>query len=53
MIERFLAAEPGFELVPIADRPDAGPFQRLLPHRDATDGFFIARLRRTGAEPPR
>jgi 16S rRNA (cytosine967-C5)-methyltransferase len=53
VIERFLSAEPGFEVVPIADGPDAGPFQRLLPHRDGTDGFFIARLRRTGAGPPR
>ncbi len=53
VIERFLAAEPGFEVTPIAGVPDAGPFQRLLPHRDATDGFFIARMRCTGMEPPR
>ena len=53
VIERFLAAEPGFEVAPIAGVPDGGPFQRLLPHRDATDGFFIARMHCTGAAPPR
>jgi 16S rRNA (cytosine967-C5)-methyltransferase len=53
VIERFLSAEPGFEVVPIADGADAGPFQRLLPHRDGTDGFFIARMRSTGAGSPR
>jgi 16S rRNA (cytosine967-C5)-methyltransferase len=37
VIERFLATESGFEL--LATR-------RLLPHRDGTDGFFIASLRR-------
>ncbi len=45
VIERFLAAEPGYALEPIAAGADADPFQRLLPHRDGTDGFFIARLR--------
>jgi 16S rRNA (cytosine967-C5)-methyltransferase len=53
VIERFLAAEPGFEVAPIDDLPGAEPFQRLLPHRDRTDGFFIACLRSTGAGPPR
>ncbi len=37
VIEPFLASHPGW-------RPD-GAFQ-LLPNRDLTDGFFIARLRR-------
>lgn len=51
VIERFLAAEPQFAVEPVAaagdDGPDPGPFRQLLPHRDGTDGFFIARLRRT------
>lgn len=37
VIERFLAQDDRFEL-------DAG--LQLLPHRDGSDGFFIARLRR-------
>jgi 16S rRNA (cytosine967-C5)-methyltransferase len=37
VVERFLAAEPAFAL-------DAGV--QLLPHRDCTDGFFLARIRR-------
>ena len=37
VIERFLAQRPDF-------RPDGT--RQLLPHRDGTDGFFIARLRR-------
>jgi 16S rRNA (cytosine967-C5)-methyltransferase len=48
VIERFLATEPAFALEPLTGDPDDGPFQRLLPHRDGTDGFFIARLRCTG-----
>jgi len=52
VVERFLAAESGFELAPIADAADASPFQQLLPSRDGTDGFFIARLARAGEGPP-
>jgi 16S rRNA (cytosine967-C5)-methyltransferase len=52
VIERFLDDEPGFEVVPIPDGGDDGPFQRLLPDRDGTDGFFIARLARTRGGPP-
>jgi len=37
VVERFLAGTPGFELEHC---------RRLLPHRDHTDGFVIARLRR-------
>jgi 16S rRNA (cytosine967-C5)-methyltransferase len=37
VVERFLAAHPDF--APEAQR-------LLLPHRDGTDGFFLARLRR-------
>jgi len=38
-VERFLARSPGFRLA--ASR-------RLFPHRDGTDGFFIATLERDG-----
>jgi 16S rRNA (cytosine967-C5)-methyltransferase len=37
VIERFLTEQPDF-------RPD--DTRQLLPHRDGTDGFFIARLKR-------
>jgi 16S rRNA (cytosine967-C5)-methyltransferase len=37
VIERFLNAHPEFTAVHL---------RQLLPHRDGTDGFFIARLRR-------
>lgn len=38
VVDEFLASHPDFSL-------DGQPIQ-LLPHRDRTDGFFIARLRR-------
>ena len=38
VVEAFLAAHPRFTL--------DGEARQLLPHRDHTDGFFIARLRR-------
>ncbi|MBS1870470.1 MAG: 16S rRNA (cytosine(967)-C(5))-methyltransferase RsmB [Actinobacteria bacterium] len=38
VVERFLAARDGFAL--------DGATRRTLPHRDGTDGFFYARLRR-------
>ena len=38
--EELPAAHPGL------GRPAAGAHLQLLPHRDGTDGFFIARLRR-------
>jgi 16S rRNA (cytosine967-C5)-methyltransferase len=31
-----------------ADYDAAGPYSRLTPRRDSTDGFFIAALRRRG-----
>jgi 16S rRNA (cytosine967-C5)-methyltransferase len=37
VVDRFLDENPGFELEETV---------QLLPHRDRTDGFFIARLRR-------
>ncbi len=39
VVERFLADRPDYAL--------DGPVRQLLPHRDRTDGFFLARLRRT------
>jgi 16S rRNA (cytosine967-C5)-methyltransferase len=46
VIDRLLAVDPGFDVEAIADGDDGGPYRRLLPHRDGTDGFFVARLRR-------
>ncbi|MEA2210619.1 MAG: rRNA (cytosine967-C5)-methyltransferase [Solirubrobacteraceae bacterium] len=51
VISAFLDDHPDFRpesldaLLPAAAR---GPYLRTLPHRDGTDGFFIARLRRAG-----
>jgi len=53
-VARFLAEQPDFraddlgrEWPALADRADPRCLQ-TLPHRDATSGFFVARLRRTG-----
>ncbi|HEY4279552.1 MAG TPA: 16S rRNA (cytosine(967)-C(5))-methyltransferase RsmB [Conexibacter sp.] len=52
VIERFLAGAPGFELDDLGAELPAFKSSRtpttlqLLPHRDGTDGFFLARLRR-------
>jgi 16S rRNA (cytosine967-C5)-methyltransferase len=43
VVERFLDGAPDFVVEP-ADGP--GGFLRVMPHRDGTDGFFVARLRR-------
>jgi 16S rRNA (cytosine967-C5)-methyltransferase len=53
-IDAFLAAQPGFRLVPKAELPehlapllgDEG-IMRCWPHRHDADGFFAARLERT------
>jgi 16S rRNA (cytosine967-C5)-methyltransferase len=53
VIERFLCANPDFSAEDLTTRlppelpgvPD-GPGVQLMPHRDGTDGFFIARLGR-------
>jgi 16S rRNA (cytosine967-C5)-methyltransferase len=51
VVERFLSHHPAFAADELGSRhpkwadPDARYLQ-LLPHRDGTDGFFIARLRR-------
>jgi 16S rRNA (cytosine967-C5)-methyltransferase len=52
VIQRFLEAAPEWEAEDLGDaypgwRHDRDPrFLQLLPDRDQTDGFFIARLRR-------
>jgi len=55
VIEAFLAENPGFEAddlrsdAPVWQHPAVPSFLLTLPSRDGTDGFFMARLRRTGA----
>ncbi len=55
LIDGFLRANPGFDADHLgAEYPGwtscaGGCYLQLLPHRDGTDGFFIARLRRTAA----
>lgn len=57
LIDAFLAAARDWTaddlgaLYPAWRQPDAGRYLQLLPHRDGTDGFFIARLRRGGTLP--
>jgi 16S rRNA (cytosine967-C5)-methyltransferase len=59
VVERFLTACPGFvaddlgALFPQWRHHRHPRFLQLLPHRDLTDGFFIARLRRIAAPPRR
>ena len=54
VIETFLAAHPSFSLDDLAAQfsPDdgllAGGMVQAWPHRQGTDGFFVARLRRRG-----
>jgi 16S rRNA (cytosine967-C5)-methyltransferase len=49
-VQRFLVSQPGFAVDPPPPGFPAdclaGPFMRTLPHRNGTDGFFAARLRR-------
>jgi 16S rRNA (cytosine967-C5)-methyltransferase len=51
-IEDFLRQHADFALddppsdLPVWDHPGVPMLQQSLPHRDGTDGFFIARLRR-------
>ena len=50
MISRFLEAHPEFRPVdlgsdrPVWKHPTMPQFLQTLPHRDRTDGFFIAKL---------
>jgi 16S rRNA (cytosine967-C5)-methyltransferase len=51
----FLAAHPGFRAddlsreLPVWQHPGVPAYAQTLPHRDATEGFFIARVRREAA----
>jgi 16S rRNA (cytosine967-C5)-methyltransferase len=52
VVGAFLTAAPGFRVgdlrsdLPLWDHPAVPGFAQTLPHRDGTEGFFIARLRR-------
>jgi 16S rRNA (cytosine967-C5)-methyltransferase len=52
-IESFLGRRADFELddlpsdLPVWDHPSVPRLMQTLPHRDGTDGFFVARLRRS------
>jgi len=54
VIDAFLADRPEFEAddlrqeVPVWQHPSVPFHLQTLPHRDGTEGFFIARLRRRG-----
>jgi 16S rRNA (cytosine967-C5)-methyltransferase len=60
LVQGFLDRHPDFEAddlqgrgpsgLPDWDHPRVGRFLQTLPHRDGTDGFFIARLRRRDHE---
>ncbi len=56
VVDRFLAENEDFAVDPAAaadGRARAeGPYLRLTPARDGTDGFFFARLRRLGGREP-
>jgi 16S rRNA (cytosine967-C5)-methyltransferase len=45
VVDRFLAQEPAFAVEP-AQEGAGDPYLRVMPHREGTDGFFVARLRR-------
>jgi 16S rRNA (cytosine967-C5)-methyltransferase len=53
LIDAFLAAHEDFARIdppsdlPVWDHPSVAGFLQTLPQRDGTDGFFIARMRRT------
>ena len=52
VVDAFLAAHPGFSAddlsreLPVWQHPGVPAYAQTLPHRDGTEGFFIARLRR-------
>ncbi len=56
VVARFLADHTAFEAddlreaVPVWQHPSVPRHLQTLPHRDGTDGFFIARLRRRAAQ---
>jgi 16S rRNA (cytosine967-C5)-methyltransferase len=55
VLERFLAEHPEFGIEDLgSEHPEladerCSSYLQLMPHRDLTDGFFIAQLRRGGA----
>jgi 16S rRNA (cytosine967-C5)-methyltransferase len=55
VVDRFLADRPEFEaddlrrVLPVCQHPSVPSYLQTLPHRDGTEGFFIARLRRRGS----
>jgi len=55
VVRAFLAEQPAFaadplqEAPPVWEHPTVPEFRQTLPHRDGTEGFFIARLVREGA----
>ena len=59
VVAAFLAAHPDFSAddlgseVPVWQHPSVASHLLTLPHRDGTDGFFIARLRRGRREEAR
>jgi 16S rRNA (cytosine967-C5)-methyltransferase len=44
VVERFLAGGSEFAVDPV--QPGGDLYVRVMPHREGTDGFFVARLRR-------
>jgi 16S rRNA (cytosine967-C5)-methyltransferase len=52
LIDAFLSERDDFEAVeppsdlPVWDHPTVPRFRQTFPHRDGTDGFFVARVRR-------
>jgi 16S rRNA (cytosine967-C5)-methyltransferase len=54
LIDVFLTESPSFEAddlrsdLPVWQHPAVAPFLLTLPHRDGTDGFFMARVRKKG-----
>ncbi|MEO6857354.1 MAG: 16S rRNA (cytosine(967)-C(5))-methyltransferase RsmB [Solirubrobacteraceae bacterium] len=51
LVAAFLAERKDFaveELGPMLPSAAAGPYLQTLPHREGSDGFFVARLRRSG-----
>jgi 16S rRNA (cytosine967-C5)-methyltransferase len=57
LVRSFLSGHPDFELAPtepylgVTGFGDCGECQRLYPHRQSTEGFFIAKLHRKETAP--
>ena len=46
VVQTFLEEHPAFSSEPVSGARPGSVFAQTLPHRDGTDGFFVARLRR-------